>query len=221
MTKGVIKDVVNTNMININTSLFNVSTVFFKTNWKYAFNKRFTKRSTFYGMKRKPVELMHMQNKDCKYYTDNKVQVLELDFDNDDYTMGFILPKNNDLDINNDKFGYFVSQLQITNINNIHIPKFKHQSRYKIDNMFKKMGMRELFTNADLAELTPSNDILFLSDVIHQAVIIVNEDGDVHQNPKFNESPNNQNINFVANHPFIFYIRFKPLNTLLFIGQYN
>ena len=221
MTKGVIRDVVNTNMININTSLFNVSTVFFRTNWKYAFNKRLTKKSTFYGRQRKYIELMHLQNKDCRYYADNRVQVLELDFDNDDYTMGFILPNNNDLDINNDKFGYFISQLQIKKINNINIPKFKHQSRYKIDNMFKKMGMRELFTNSDLAELTPSNNILFLSDVIHQAVIIVNENGNTNKNLGFNNSHNNENINFVANHPFIFYIRFVPLNTLLFIGQYN
>ena len=86
------------------------------------------------------------------------------------------------------------------------------------------MGLRELFTNADLNEITPSNDTLYISDIVHQAYIVVNESGTeataVTAMLSANCASSEKKIHFVANHPFIYYIRYTKSNTILFVGHY-
>ena len=68
-----------------------------------------------------------------------------------------------------------------------------------------------------------------ISKIIHKAVIIVDEEGTEAaaataicmmelQCMMFNREPE---INFVADHPFMFYIRETGSNCILFQGQYN
>ena len=170
---------------------------------------------------------MHKTGSKHMYFEDNMNQILELDYSDNKISMGIVLPKGRaKLTITGDQFNYYISNLSEQTIDTIEIPKFQQQSRFKIDNLFKKMGMRELFTNADLSEITPSTGDLYISDILHQVYINVDEQGTEASGATvaiatWNSVPkNNNNPSFIANYPFIYYIRFKPTNTLLFIGSY-
>ena len=164
--------------------------------------------------------MMHQQHCMFKYYEDSMNQILEMDYSDVEYTFGIILPRyGSEMSLTHEQYEYYISQLIPTHIHDLQMPKFKQQSRFKIDNLFKKMGFRDIFTNADFSDITPSNNILYVSDIIHQAVVIINEDGDSFNKNKINNT-SKRVINVIANHPFIYYIRYIPTNTILIVGYY-
>ena len=162
--------IINNNIINMNTSLILISTIYFRSKWKHTFLPSNTINDVFYStnMTRKRVNMMRALNQMFKYYEDDSHQILEMDYQNNELAMGIILTKNNNTDnmfISHEKYEFYISQLYPTKIKNVQIPKFNRQSRFKIDNLFKKMGMREIFTNADFPDITPSNNMMYISDI--------------------------------------------------------
>jgi serine protease inhibitor len=224
-TGGTIKNAVEQSMINQYTCMILVSTIYFYSKWRTPFDPKMTQIKNFYSTQHKRVPMMHQDKTTHMYFEDNLNQILEMRYTDGQTTMGFILPKGNmQLNLTNEQFGYYISRLSSTKIDSVQIPKFQQQSKFKIDNLFKKMGMKELFTNADLSEITPTDELLYVSDILHQAFINVDEQGTeagavtaatVTYNVSSSKGPS-----FIANHPFIYYIRFVPTNSLLFIGTY-
>lgn len=220
-SRGLIAQITDDNLINANTNIILISTMYFRNKWKYGFLQKNTQYRYFFGFKQKKVKMMHQYNNIYNYYEDGMNQIIELDYIGNKYTMGIILPrKNGKLHVSHEQLEYYLSQLIPTKINELSIPKFKQQSRFKIDNLFKKNGMKEIFTNADFSEITPSNNILYISDIIHQSIIVVDENGNLNSNLNNSGNSKSSKTNFIANHPFIYYIRFIPTNTLLMVGFY-
>ena len=260
-TNNMIKNIIRPNMLTKKNVLTIISTVFFYSKWKESFNPSFTKLETFFGISKILVNMMTQSNKKHRYFEDNENQILEMDYFDEYFCMGFVLPKNNYTEpiITFDKFKYYISFLNEQTIKILKIPKFKHETRYKIDNLFKKYGLKEIFINADISEIIPpinelprrslappgktwasytcadfisKNGVLsdelpiYITDIIHSSIIIVDESGtkasaSTSINTQFGQNiKSNSEINFIANHQFLYYIRFKPYNTLIFIGQY-
>jgi len=216
-TNGLIRAVLSPGLLNPNSVIVLISSIYIRSKWRYSFNRKMLRKEMFFNNPKHPVDMMCMVGKMLNYFEDDKNQIIELPFAKNSTVMGFILPKRNKRPhVTTEQFEFYISQLNPTNIKTLKIPKFRHQSKLKIDNIFKKMGMQEIFTNADLSEITPANDLLFVSDIIHQATIIIDERGE--EPPTTDDSIGG--VNFIANHPFLFYIRYSPTNTLLFIGNY-
>ncbi len=90
-----------------------------------------------------------------------------------------------------------------------------------------KMGMPTAFGVADFSGMTGKKD-LFISQVIHQAFIEVNEEGTeavaatavimdfTSSSPEGPKTPV-----FMADHPFIFIIQQKDSGNILFMGKVN
>lgn len=220
-TMNQINHVIDQSVINQNSNFILLSTFFFYSYWKYSFPRHNTRPVKFIGLNSvHTVQMMAINNINLRYYEDNVNKIVELDYSDDKITMGIICPKgHNTLDLSHDQLNYYISQLSEENIDIVQIPKFKHQSKYKFDNMFKRMGCQYLFTNADLSDLTPSTESVYISDILHQCVIIVNETG-VNKHSFNNKHNNNTKSNkiFIADHSFTYYIRYKPTNTILIIG---
>jgi leukocyte elastase inhibitor len=225
MTRNTIKDAVQPQYIENNSSMFLLATIFFYSRWRIPFDATQTKNRLFYGQPHRNIPMMTKPHESCEYYEDNVNQILELQFGDDEFSMGFILPKNSgDLSINHEQIEFYIKKMRTTNMGMIQIPKFKQQSRFKVDNLFRRLGFKDLFTNADLGEITPSNNILYISDIIHQSYIVVNEAGmkiDKHRLTTINNTkPSHHAKNFIANHPFIYYIRHIPSSMILMIGHF-
>jgi serpin B len=229
-TKNMIKSIIEPSMINQNTCMILLNTIYFFSRWKSPFNKNMTRQEEFFSSANKrPVYMMHQKEESHRYFEDAGHQVIELDYSDREFCFGAILPRKSPpvLVTPHEQYEYYVSKLRPTQIDNLKLPRFSQQSKLKVDSLLKKMGMRDLFIDADLSEMTPTKDIVYVSDIIHQAVIILNEEGTeasaatAMMLSKNSAGPTSRKVNFIANHPFTYYIRHKSTNSLVFVGSFN
>lgn len=223
-TNNLIKKIIDSTDIDIMTQMIIINTIYFKANWKYKFDKNKTKKMLFNGNLDKNininndekiyVDMMHIDDR-YDYFETDDIQIVEIPYDSNKYVMGIILPKNNNLihsltdNIDLDYFNNLVNSLSMEKIL-LYLPRFKHKKTIRLVPFLKK------FKNSDT----------FLSDIVHEAIIIVDEDG-TEAAAVTTEillgcalSSKMTPIIFKADHPFIYYIRYIPDNIILFYGLF-
>lgn len=223
-TNNLINNIIQPDFINKSTDLILVNIIYFKSNWVKKFiltKKNFVNKLDIF--------MMELSDSNNNYFENNQYQIIELDYINN-FTMGIILPKNKSQNIINlkpDELLYYISQLKKTKINKIQIPKFKTDTKYtNLEKIFKIYGVQELFKSADLSNLilNNNNQPSQVSKIIHRAIIMVDEIGTTAAAATLLISENaasNNELNFIANHPFQYYIRYKPISTLIFLGNFS
>ena len=222
-TRGLIKQFIQPQMLK--GILVLVNTVYFYSKWKKPFDPRSTKQEVFNGITKSIVPMMTQLKTKHNYFEDTYNQVLEMDYADNVFSMGIILPKSQYAEpmINIQQFYYYVDNLK-EQVVNVKIPKFKSDSRYSISKLLMKYGLKDLFESIDIGEILPpiNNQNVFVSDIIHAAVIEVDEAGTKAAAATGmymeNSISNTKQINFIANHQFMYYIRYKPYNLVLFSG---
>lgn len=218
-TNGIVNNLIESNVLANYSVLTLISTLYFNSNWKTGFNPLNTKMEIFNGINKRNVNMMVKYNDINRYYEDNMNQILEMDFIGNNFCMGFILPKSNygNPVITHKMYDDYMAKFKNIEVGCIKIPKFKAENRYRIDNLFKKYGLKEIFGNADLSDIIPPmNEFpINVTNMTHCAVVIINEEGG-----KTMQKPIKPGINFIANHQFMYYIKFKPYNAIILVGQY-
>jgi serine protease inhibitor len=214
-----INELINPTTVNKDTSIILLNTICFTPKWRLPFSS--IVNGIFGG---KQAVFMVQQAVTHFYFENDAVQLVELDSHEGKIAVGFVLPKNKSLEVTNEELEYYISQLGETVIKLLQIPKFQQQSKFKMDNLFKRLGLKELFKNADLPEIVTrpqlDDESLYVSDIIHQSCIVINEG----VTNKINNSPKKVTElggrTFIANRPFIYYVRHLPTNSIIFIGNY-
>jgi len=108
----------------------------------------------------------------------------------------------------------------------IHLPKFKFEYEDSLNNELINMGMGIAFDpyNADFSKINPARQ-LYISRVIHKSFIEVNEEGTeaaavtVVEIREISSGGGETFIPFYVNQPFIFAIKEKYTNAIIFIGK--
>jgi serpin B len=105
------------------------------------------------------------------------------------------------------------------------MPKFKMTSRFSMAEVLRSMGMTDAFSAqaADFSGMTGRRD-LFISAVIHQAYVDVNEEGTEAAAAtgvvmRLTSAMPDRTPVFRADHPFLFLIRDKTTGSILFLGR--
>ena len=225
-TAGKIKDLISGDDIDMDTRLVLTNAIYFKGDWTFEFDKKMTRKKPFYVTPEKPVEAEMMFNEEDYRYgePDDGLQVLELPYKGDDLSMVVLLPKHlPDLEkaLNPDHLNNWLAGLQPEKVK-VYLPRFKFQTRYYLGDYLKSMGIVEAFSDrADFSGMTGSKD-LYIGKVIHQADIEVNEKGTEAAAATavvmtWKSVP--MTVTFNADRPFLFLIRHKPTNSILFMGR--
>ena len=104
------------------------------------------------------------------------------------------------------------------------IPKFKIESKINLKNILSNLGMEKMFQPSTTGLKGISDGVLFVSDVIQKAFIEVDETGTeaaaatavivVNRSSRMPKT-----VRFVADHPFLFFIRDLQTNLVLFQGR--
>ncbi len=127
-----------------------------------------------------------------------------------------------DIELTSEKLNEYRSQMQETKLDSIYLPKFEFDSKYFMSETLKAMGMPTAFSDsADFSGMTGNRD-LFISSVIHQAYVKVDEKGTEAAAATavvMTESAAMPSNIFRADHPFIFIIREKETGNILFMGR--
>uniref|UniRef100_A0A3P8P4E5 Serpin B6 n=1 Tax=Astatotilapia calliptera TaxID=8154 RepID=A0A3P8P4E5_ASTCA len=160
-------------------------------------------------------------------------QILEMPYKGNDLSMLIFLPN----DIDDDTTGLEKLEKELTYQNfvdwtrpdmspnevDVKLPRFKME-KYDLEKILTNMGMENAFDiyKRDFSGMSPANDLI-VSKVVHKALVDVNEEGaeaaaatGVDMEIRSIMIP----AEFVADHPFIFFIRHKPTKSILFVGRY-
>ncbi|XP_057679955.1 leukocyte elastase inhibitor-like [Corythoichthys intestinalis] len=240
-TQGKIKNLIKNKLIE-ETKLVLVNAIYFKGKWKQEFDKGLTVEAPFRMNKNdtKQVKMMHQKGEFNLFsIPEVNIQILEMPYDGNDLSMLIFLP--NEIEDNTTGLEKLQRELTYMKIKEwtssdkklyevqVSLPQFKMEVAYDLENVLISMGMVDAFDGekSDFSGMSAQND-LALSKVIHKAFVEVNEEGTeaagataaiVVRITSVRE-PEDPKI-FIADHPFFFFIRYNPSNTILFAGQYT
>ncbi|XP_029832862.2 intracellular coagulation inhibitor 3-like [Ixodes scapularis] len=99
----------------------------------------------------------------------------------------------------------------------VRLPKFDLKTEYGLIPALKKLGVRSIFSHADLSGITGDRG-LWVTEVQHKAAIEVNEEGMGVSAPMKLENEGRFPTPFPVNSPFLFYIHEKATGRVLFLG---
>lgn len=234
-TNGLIKNLVDENDIDASMILVLINTIYFKASWQHKFDPDNTTKMKFH--KTNLVDMMHQINY-FNYFENSTVQAIEILYKKNAYAMGVILPKRY---LQEDEIDYSTNDVPLipiseTNeiINNmaytridLYLPKFTQRKNLELVPVLIKMGVTDLFNHR--ADLTIAVKDAFISKIIHESVVIVDEFGTeaaaatvvmgkiTAMPPHAEPEP----ILFKADHAFVYYIRHLESGMFLFYGDYQ
>lgn len=221
-------------ILNQFTRLVLVNAVHFKDEWRNKFSENETYDEPFYSTKDKfaNVPMMHI-NKKFKYLEEELYEVLEIPYKNEDFRLLILLPRQiegvHQLEekIHEIEFCKIFYSLETRKVN-LTLPKFKMEQLSDMKDVLIKLGMENMFSDeADFSEMYASGEApLCVSDVLHKAVLEVNEEGSeaaaatavmmmVRMCAPMVED--DEPVDFKVDHPFIFLILHR--NAILFMGK--
>ena len=229
-TNDKIKDLIPPNAVNSLTRLVLTNAVYFKGDWVLKFDKRKTTETDFRVSSSKTVQvpMMSLTGEKAKfnYAEDEQLQIIELPYEGNELSMLVLLPKEDNLQaledsLSPEQLNAWRDTLYETQID-VYLPKFKLETKYFMAQDLEQMGMPTAFQwpGADFSGMTGKDD-LFISAVIHQAFVEVNEEGTEAAAATAvvmtmgMAMPNE----FRADHPFIFIIQQKDTGNILFLGK--
>ena len=225
-TNDKIKDLLPQGSINGLNRVILTNAIYFKGEWVKEFDKCATKERPFYLADNKNIMIDTMYQKNgFEYMENNNVQVLQMDYKGNDLSMMIILPKiNNQQTIDNLSYGQIKSwrsQLYENEVK-VYMPKFKLENKYSMKNALIEMGMPTTFTED--ADLTSIAKDLYISSIIHQTYIEVDEKGTEAAAAtgitlSTSAAAPGNGIIFNANHPFVYIIQENNTGEILFIGK--
>ncbi|XP_050430549.1 leukocyte elastase inhibitor-like isoform X2 [Adelges cooleyi] len=232
-TNGKIKDLFSKDSINENTALVLANAVHFKCDWLHKFNVAIDE--PFYATPTTKVNVKMMSlTKDLLYYHDDQLMysALELPYKNHNFKMIILLPDANgglnDLEKNLSKIKLNELTEKMSKYKvNVKLPRFKLEQSFDLQDVLVELGCLSMFspTEANFSEIYDRSERpLYISKVVHKAFVEVNEEGTeaaaatgmvMYARCMLMEY---QHVDFLANHPFIFFIVSNNIEPL-FVGR--
>ncbi|KAJ8277737.1 hypothetical protein GJAV_G00079310 [Gymnothorax javanicus] len=240
-TQEKIKNLLVEGTIDSLTRLVLVNAIYFKGSWDRKFDEKDTKEMQFRLSKneRKPVQMMH-KTATFRFASipEVKCQVLEMPYMGEELSMLILLP----YEIEDNSTGLtklegeltyrnFIQWTHPTNLRRLEVevalPKFKMEDTYDLKEILISMGMEDAFDvcSSDFSGMSSNNELV-LSKVVHKSFVEVNEEGTeaaaataamaMCQCARFPTVPES----FIADHPFLFFIRHNPSQSILFSGRF-
>ncbi|KAK7158327.1 hypothetical protein R3I93_009517 [Phoxinus phoxinus] len=238
-TQEKIKDLVPQGVVDEMTRLVLVNAIYFKGDWEKKFTKEATRDGQFKlnKIQNKPVEMMHQTTQfPLVFIPEMDSQVLELPYVGKNLSMLIILPNKMEDDTTGlqklEKALTYEKLMEWTKPSKmilqevqVSLPKFKMEETYDMKSLLISMGMEDLFDGkkVNLSGMSSNNDLV-VSKVIHKAFVEVNEKGTEAAAANFLDvigcaSGFSPPKTFIADHPFLFFIRHNPSNVILFYGR--
>merc|ERR1719244_445726 len=229
-TRDEIKDLIQPDMINGDTRMVLVNAMYFKSNWAKKFDR--TEPMKFHISPSSSVAVPMMRKSEEIFYASlNSLSstMIELPYKGNRIVMQVLLP--------NTKYGLVGLEDKLKNVD-IHelfekekekteviigLPKFKQENTVQLNKQLSMLGLNNMFY--PLADFSGISDVsgLHVSQVVQKAFIEVNEEGTEAAAATGAvavafSGPVNESF-FIADHPFIFFIRDKETGILLFQGR--
>jgi len=228
-TKDKIKELLHEGDVDRLTTLVLTNAIYFKGDWASRFDKELTQQADFHVSAGKTVQAPMMNRTGDFGYAETKdVQILRLPYAGEDLSMIMFLPREVgrlpaiEKSLTADALDKQLKGLGKTKVQ-VAFPRFRVETRYYLQDPLSAMGMPDAFQprKADFSGMDGKRE-LYISKVIHQAFVDVNEEGteaaaatavvmkrEAAAMPKV----------FRADRPFLFLIRHEKTGLILFLGR--
>jgi serine protease inhibitor len=180
-TNGKIQDMLD--YIPIDAVMYLINAIYFNAQWKYEFDKDKTHEDNFILADGSSILTDYMVvNGDFNYTSNEDFRAVELPYGDSTFSMVVMLPSGDktvsdivaNLDV--EHWDLWFDNSSMTNVQ-VGLPKFKYGFKSLLNDPLSNLGLGIAFSGgADFTRIRPAGD-LFISRVIHQTFIDVQEEG--------------------------------------------
>ncbi|KAM8954486.1 serpin I2 [Pelodytes ibericus] len=230
-TNGNITNLFSSDDIDPLTKMILVNAIYFKGEWKQKFATEATRFEVFKVKKgvTTKVPMMHLQMRTNIGYFSTKnlsYKILELPYKGDSLSLVLALPSEDTPIVELEKLmttavikGWFadMSQEEVE----ISLPRFKIEHKVDLKKSLLNLNVTDIFNqNCDLSEITDTPNI-YISKVVQKVSIEINEEGSEAAAATGMQAVamSMTNHHFVADHPFLFFIKHNQSASILFMGK--
>jgi serpin B len=226
-TRDKIKELIKPDILSPLTVLVLANAIYFKGDWATPFKPEQTRDLPFHLSKKEKVNVPMMFEKQlrCASYADAEVQMVELPYKGDRFSMVLLLPRQVDglaeleRGLAAPKLKKWLDGLRNESSLEVWLPKFKVTSEFGLADKLNALGMVDAF--GDAADFTGMFEKRGprISAVVHKAFVEVNEQGTEAAAATAVVVFTSARLPFRADHPFLFLIRDKSTDCVLFLGR--
>jgi len=230
-TAGKIVDLIPAGHVDSLTRLVLTNAIYFNGIWMKTFDPSHTWDEDFFTEDGRAVKVPMMRQDDDEawfnYLETGGLQVLQMPYIGGRLSMMILLPHDQDIaslerSLSSEDLDRWRDSLEERRVD-VYLPRFKLKSNYFLAEILADLGMPTAFSEmADFTGISPDRP-LFISHVIHQAYVDVNELGTeaaaatVFETSACAKEPGIPV--FRANHPFLFLIVDDETGCILFLGR--
>ncbi|KAK8838896.1 hypothetical protein M9Y10_032938 [Tritrichomonas musculus] len=231
-TKGMIPKLVEPSDLSPDTAIVLLNAIYFKSDWE----KKFEIDPTSYSPKvnnftladgtQIHANMIRSLDRKLPYAENGRFQAVSIPYLNNQYDFVIVLPKKGAEEGYNDltKLTYnilnneLLSRMRNQKVN-IRLPKFTIESKIKLNDVFKSLGMEKAFSQS--ADCTDPSVKYYVNSIIQKAKIIVDENGTVAAaatGMSINALSIETTYDIFADHPFAYLLRNRQTGSILFEG---
>lgn len=225
-----IKDLIPRGALTRTTRMVIANAAYFKGLWQHPFRPKFTEKANFFVRPTISTTVDMMRQEDTLPYAATSslnCAAVELPYAGQDYSMIILLPKTTLEELVPKLTRQALDQLyneMSPSLVRVVIPKLKSEETIELSNILRNLGIRDVFDNSavDLSGFT-SDDNSAVQSVLHKAFIEVNEEGTeaAAATSGITAYSLNHYESFLANRPFLYFVRSNVDNAILFMGAFR
>jgi serpin B len=226
-TEERIEELIPQGAIDALTRLVLTNAIYFNAAWMYPFDEKNTVDGDFNLLSGDTVTVPMMnQSELLNHMKGENYQVVELPYDGNELSMLLIMPDEGSFysfeqSLDNELINDIISELGNKQVV-LSMPKFEFRSELDLAQILPAMGMPTAFSGmADFSGMTGNQD-LFISDVIHEAFVSVDEAGTEAAAATaviMKLTAAQEMVTISLDNPFIFLIRDIKTGSVLFVGR--
>lgn len=217
------------NNLDAATKLLLLNVMYFNANWKSPFDKDDNTMEVFTTISgiQQTVEFMSKEDK-LPIAMAEQYTMTELDYGNEAYSMVILLPNEGTTlteclaNLDSEKWMENIASLEKNSMmQELKLPKFTVENKSNLTSTLQKMGIVKAFEEtADFENLT--TDKFYISGIQQGQFIKVDENGtEASTVTGIDGILDSRYRTFHVNRPFLFAIKEKSTNTILFLGRMN
>ncbi|NWW88357.1 PAI2 inhibitor, partial [Rhynochetos jubatus] len=234
-TEGKIQNLLLPGSVDSLTRLVLINVLYFKGTWATKFEAGATRQRPFRinTHTTKTVPMMYLSDKfNWTYIESVQTDVLELPYVGNDVSMFILLPSDItglqklERELTFENLSAWTSPEIMEKIKmEVYLPKFTLEEKYNLKSTLNRMGIQDAFMKgqADFTGMSENGE-LFLSQVFHSCYLEVNEEGTeaaAASTAALASRSLGATVIFVADHPFLFFIRHNKTKSILFLGRFS
>jgi serpin B len=226
-TEDKIQNLLSEADISGSTKLVLTNAIYFNARWATPFDEADTKLATFTRADGTTAQVQTMSGTvGGRYAAGAGYEAVSLPYDGSELSMILVLPTEGTLEeladgLDGTHLAAIAGQMSSYDVT-VHLPRFKMETKYQLAEHLSAMGMPLAFSaDADFSGISTQSK-LFISKVIHQAFVNVNESGTEAAAATavvMRDTAAAETVEVSFDRPFLFFIRDDATGSVLFLGR--